>query len=65
LFDAMGWDWMRANPLQYRHGGAEWVARTPWDAGLAATVAVVVGCVSAVVLPILGTRRDASSRSQV
>jgi hypothetical protein len=63
LFDAAGWDWMRANALSYRLAGAEWVARRPWNGALAATATVVVGCTSALLLPKLGRRGAASARS--
>jgi hypothetical protein len=62
-FDAAGWDWMRASPLAYRLAGAEWVARAPWDAVLAAGGAVVVGCIAALLLPRLGGRAGAPARS--
>ena len=52
-FDGAGWDWAHANPLAYRLGGVEWVARGPWDGRLAGAVFGVLGCAAAWLLPRL------------
>jgi len=62
VFDAARWDWAHANPPTYRLAGVEWISRAPWEGGLAAAALLVVGCVSAALLPLLG-RGDAPLRS--
>ncbi len=60
-FDAAAWDWTHANPPTYRLAGVDWVARTSRGGPrgrLAAAALVVVGCLSAVLLPLLGKRGE-------
>lgn len=63
VFDAARWDWAHANPPTYGLAGVDWVARKPWHGGLAAAAFLVVGCLSAALLPALGKRDDAPLRS--
>jgi hypothetical protein len=60
-FDAAEWDWTHGNPPTYRWAGIDWIARAGSGGrrgGLAAAALLVVGCLSAVLLPLRGKRSE-------